>query len=491
MYPTRCLAPHLRHLRGRLIITYTLLIVLGFGLLSWFAGGQISRAAQEDFTAAHQAQTELLARSLGEDVEKTLDGEEPLADLHARLVSYDTQLQGPLVLFDSEGRVLLDSRGVETVGEQWETPEVIAALARNPSHMIRSNQEGIATVFAAAPVMDEEKLLGVIQAARPMSAAATAVRQRWGALAIGVSLLGLLSIIASSLLATSLTRPLEAMRRAALRLAAGDLDQQLPIEREDEIGQVAKAFNYMVAQVRTMVDEQRAFAANASHELRTPLTTIRLRSEALRAQPLDSPQARQYIAEIDDEATRLSGLVEDLILLARLDAGRAVRGRDEIDVARLARSLARELEQLPETTGITLSVSAPPDLPVLTASLNHLRVLLRNLLSNAITYTPPGGRVACALQAQAGELTITVTDNGQGIAADDLPHVTERFFRADKAHTRAVKGSGLGLALVHSIVQCYDGRLAISSPGLGHGTTVRVWLPIQQTTLPNPNRPQR
>jgi signal transduction histidine kinase len=247
--------------------------------------------------------------------------------------------------------------------------------------------------------------------------------------------------------------------------------------RQDEIGEVATAFNTMATQVQAMVEEQRAFAANASHELRTPLTTIRLRSEALRSGDLDPALRRQYIVEIDDEAARLSGLVEDLILLARLDAGRAVRGTEEIDVARVARSLLRELEQLPETEGIELRLIAPAALPILTASIHHVRVLLRNLLNNAVAYTPQGGVVTCTIQAEDSFLIITVSDTGQGIAPEDLPHVSERFFRADKAHTRAVKGSGLGLALVQSIIHHYGGCLEVASAGLGHGVTAQVRWP--------------
>ena len=102
---------------------------------------------------------------------------------------------------------------------------------------------------------------------------------------------------------------------------------------------------------------------------------------------------------------------------------------------------------------------------------------MRNLLSNALTYTPAGSRVTCVLDVDHSFLKISVTDTGQGIAADDLPHVIERFYRGDKAHTRAVKGSGLGLALVKSIVDCYGGRFEITSPGLGQGTTAFVWWP--------------
>lgn len=468
-----------QRLRTRLLLTYALLIIGGFGGLAWLAGGQIARAAQEDFADALLAQSELLARSLEENVEHFLEGQESAAELTRRLANFASQVGGPLVLLDADGRVITDNEGRATVGERRQAPETNAALAGSPAHAIRADpQEGL-SLFAAAPIVHEGKLLGVIQVVRPISAADAVVRQRWWALAGGVLLMGLLAVGASLVLATSLARPLDALRNAALQLAAGDLEQRLPEMPQDEIGQVATSFNYMAAQLQTMIEEQRAFAANASHELRTPLTTIRLRSEALRNDRLEAELARQYIVEIDDETARLSGLVEDLILLARLDAGRAVRGTEEIDVPRLARTLLRELEQMPEAQGVDLRLIMPPDMPTVTASIHHLRVLLRNLLSNALAYTPSGGTITCTFEVENSFLKIVVADNGQGIAAEDVPHLTERFYCADKAHKRTVKGAGLGLALVQSIVQCYEGRLEIHSPGLDQGTTVFVWWPFQ------------
>jgi signal transduction histidine kinase len=474
-------------LRARLLLTYTLLIILGFGGLAWLAGGQIAVAAQEDFAAALQAQTELLAHSLEEDVEQFLEGEESGQELASRLANFASQLKGSLILLDARGRVVIDSRGQTSNGERRQTPEINAALSGRSAHAIRAAADGGMNLYTAAPLLHDGKVFAVIQLARPMSETVAAVRQRLWTLAGGVLLLGLLATGASLLLAASLTRPLEVLRTVALRLAAGDLNQRVPVTRQDEIGEVATAFNTMAEQVQTMVEEQRAFAANASHELRTPLTTIRLRSEALRGGQLEPALTQQYIAEIDDEATRLSGLVEDLILLARLDAGRAVRGTEEIDVARIARGLIRELEQLPEAQGVAIQLVAPPDLPALTASIHHLRVLLRNLLSNALAYTPAGGTVTCTLQADESCLHIVVTDTGRGIAPQDLPHVTERFYRADKAHTRSGSGSGLGLALVQSIIDCYGGRLEIHSPGLGQGTSAQVCWPRPPKNLVQEN----
>ena len=153
----------------------------------------------------------------------------------------------------------------------------------------------------------------------------------------------------------------------------------------------------MAQQVESMIEEQRAFASNASHELRTPLTTIRLRSEALREGTLDAETEEKYIAEIDDEVTRMGSLVNDLILLSRLDSGRAELGSDEVEIAPLVHGLLRELQPQIEQKELAVTVNIPPNLPTVAANPNHLRVVLHNVLSNAVKYTPANGQISLAM----------------------------------------------------------------------------------------------
>lgn len=469
---------NMRTLRFRLMLAYTLLIVLGFGALATLAGNQIARGSMQDFAQSLSNQAALLARTLQEDVEHQRGNQNLNPKAIQRATTLAEQAQARLQLVNSNGVVLFDSANTTTGATLSDIPEVTAAEAGRNQTNVRGNEEGIPTLYAASPMMEEGKVLAVVLLTQPISEANNLVRQRWLALAIGVACLGLLALVASGWLAASLTRPLQELRAAALRLAAGDFSQRVPETRQDEFGQVAVAFNHMAGQVLTMIDEQRAFAANASHELRTPLTTIRLRSEALRHDHLDAATAHQYIAEIDDEAARLGNLVEDLISLSRFDAGRAEHGKEMVDVTRLARSVIQELLEREGTQSRQLSLHGDPDIPEIRASTHHVRVVLRNLLSNAVNYTPPGGTITCALQRQPNALLIMITDTGQGIAPEDLLHLFERFFRADKGHSRTVAGAGLGLPLVQSIVEFYGGRIEIESPGLDQGSIVRVWWPL-------------
>jgi signal transduction histidine kinase len=464
-------------LRTRLLLAYAGLIILGFGGLALLAGRQIETSAREDFGETVEAQTLLVARGMVEPIEDFKDGNIGQADVADTLATFAEQVEAHVILVDLTGRPWLDSAGLPPLDNFLSHPEVVAALDRRVIHEIRPDANGDEAYFSAAPVVHDGEILTVVQVAKPVSGVNVAIRQRWGVLGAGVLALTLAALAASILLSTSLTNPLTQLRNSALRLSEGDFSKRLPDNRRDEFGELATTFNYMVGQIESMLEEQRAFAANAAHELRTPLTTIRLRSEALQQDHLDEALRKQYIAEIDREVRRLAGLVDDLIMLSRIEAGRAELGREQIDLARFARSLVREFAPQAEAKHITLTLDAPAGLPPLQVSLNHLRVVFRNLLDNALKYTPEGGSVAWTVQAGEGGLCATIADTGRGIDADDLPHLFQRFYRADKAHTRATLGTGLGLSLVRSIVELYGGEVTLSSPGVGKGMTVTVTLP--------------
>ncbi|GHO99433.1 hypothetical protein KSF_094810 [Reticulibacter mediterranei] len=269
-----------------------------------------------------------------------------------------------------------------------------------------------------------------------------------------------------------------------------DFSQRVHFPWKDEITEVAQAFNEMARQVQSMLDEQRAFASNTSHELRTPLTAIRLRTEALRYDTLDHTTARQYIEEIDDEIAHLSNLVQELILLSRFEAGRAEVGHEEIDLIRMASSLVHEFTPLAQAKHIDLTLVEPATSVQLTANMNHLTMVFRNLLDNALKYTPDGGSVTWTIQVDAHEVVHTIQDTGQGIPADALAHLFERFYRVNKARSRDIPGTGLGLAIVKTIVDLYHGRITIESAGVQKGTMVHLswpYQPIQEELAPPDN----
>ncbi|HXF75876.1 MAG TPA: ATP-binding protein [Methylomirabilota bacterium] len=224
------------------------------------------------------------------------------------------------------------------------------------------------------------------------------------------------------------------------------------------------------------------FVANVSHELRTPLTAIRGYVETLlHAPPADPADTRRFLSVIDRHVERLSRLTEDLLALSDLESGKTQLASQPVDAQHL---LQRVLEVFSDQAGkkkIALSCAVPPDLPRLRGDPDRLQQLFINLVDNAVKYTPPGGRVALSAQlsgspSRVPEIEIAVADTGPGIPEKDLPRLTERFYRVDKARSRELGGTGLGLAIVKHIVQAHQGELKIESQW-NKGTTVRVRLP--------------
>jgi len=470
----------LRGVRTRLILAYAGLILIGFSGLALLAGQQIAQGATEDFQQSLEEQAALIARSLREPIEEYAEGEESSVYLDRVVAEYGEQLGGRVTLFDRQGRAWIDSSGSLSAAS-GSGPEITAAFNGRITHDVRRDEQGTVTVYAAAPVREDDRILAVVQVSSPLTTAQSLIENRWLTLAGGVIALTLLALAASLWLAASFTRPLNQLRGSALTLASGDFSHRVNMQRDDEFGELGQTFDYMAHEVEAMVEEQRSFASSASHELRTPLTTIRLRSEALREGTLDAPTAAEYIAEIDDEAARLGYLVSELIVLSRLEAGRAQLGTDMVDIAPLVHRLLREYEPQIKEKGLTVHTELPDDLPALVASPGHVRVVLQNLLSNALKFTPANGRIDWVFQTNNDTMQMTLTDTGQGITVEDLPHLFERFYRADKARTRTTGGTGLGLSLVQSVVQLYEGQISIDSPGAGLGTTViLIWpVPVQ------------
>ncbi len=442
-------------LRSRLIAVYLGLILFGFGGLTVWAGIQLVNAAYDDFGQNLQLQALQLAAQLVDPLE---DGKS--AEVTRLMRTSAENLTAQVALFASDNQLIDTTDG--------RTAELVALDQY-------SYQNDIA--YAAVPIRYETRPLGAVQIAVPATTPQKTVRERITRLTIGFIVISGLGLGISLWVVATMTQPLSDLRETALAMAQGDLSKRVDNLSKDEIGEVGAAFNEMAERVEAMVREQRAFASNASHELRTPLTTIQLRTEALQ-DSLDDPELTAiYVSEIDGEAKRMGRLVDDLLLLSRLDAKRLMVGNEAIDAVRLLQLLQREYTPHINAKQIDFTLTLP-DEAIVSVHLNHLRVVFSNVISNAIKYTQEGGRVAVTLRRQQDALQLRVSDNGRGIAPDDLPNIGKRFYRTDKAHSRATAGTGLGLALVRSIMALYEGEFTIDSAGLGKGTTVTIIWPI-------------
>jgi signal transduction histidine kinase len=292
------------------------------------------------------------------------------------------------------------------------------------------------------------------------------------AAAVGIAL----SVVMALLITQWVTRPLQKVSQAAGAIAQGDFDHTVPITGPTEVRSLARSFNNMIARVKTSQLTLRDFVANVSHELKTPLTSIQGFSAAILDGTASDPDAiRRAASVINEEAERMRRLVEGLLDLARLDAGQAALHRLPTDLAAVLRSIADKFSLRAAEKQITLRAEIDA-LPTVIADADRLAQVFSNLLDNAITHTPAGGRVTVAARANTGSggVAVTVTDSGGGIPVDDLPRIFERFYRVDKSRA-AGKGYGLGLAISKEIIQAHKGTITAESvQGLGTKFTVQL-----------------
>jgi len=251
----------------------------------------------------------------------------------------------------------------------------------------------------------------------------------------------------------------------------------LPMER-DELGRLAETLNQMMTRLERSFAALRRFTADASHELKTPLTVVRAGVERAITRP-DLPQ--ETLAALEEtlqEVNRMTELVDALLMLARVDEGRAELHREQVDLRAIVDEARETGELLAEQAGVAIEVHTPPQPIVLAVDRRRVHQLILNLVENAVKYTPRGGNVVLQLSASNGRVLLTVADSGIGIAPGDLPHIFDRFWRADSARTRTSErpGTGLGLAICKWIAEAHGGSIEVQSRP-GRGTTFTVTFP--------------
>lgn len=340
-----------------------------------------------------------------------------------------------------------------------------------------------------APVIFGGETIATIQVGRLLTSERTLLRRLVGNLAwMIVVALGLGAAVGYWLAGVAL-RPIQEATATALEITrTGRLDRRVPITRprNDEIGTLVNTFNEMLARLQELFEKQRRFSADVSHELRTPLTTI-LGNIALlkRWEALPAAERAEMLAEMETEAERMRRMVSDLLLLSQADAD-LVLARERVELDTLVLEVYRQARRRAEGRELVL---VGVDQAVVLGDAERLRQMLVNLVNNAIQYTPAGGRIALSLECLGSQAQITVSDTGQGIAPEDLPYIFDRFYRADKARSRAAGGTGLGLSIVKWVVDAHWGEIDVQSQ-VGQGSTFRVRLPLAEpcirSTTPSP-----
>jgi two-component system, OmpR family, sensor kinase len=457
-------------LRLRLVLSSAYILTVVVIALVVPLAVNIDRRATSEFEQVVLGNTSILAARVSDLVADSRGAAQPAPPALVDAAEGTAAETGArVVVVNRNGKVLHDSDGTASPGDLYATeerPEFSAALfeGRIDSRNRVSDTLNQELVLVTVPVVDEGRVVGAVRASEDMGSVDAGVRR--SQLALG--LLGL-AVIAAGLalawiLASSVARPVRRLEEAAGRLGAGDPQARAEPEGPAEIATLASSFNRMAGTLSANLVAQRDFLANASHQLRTPLTGLKLRLEAIRE---EGGFAGQQAAKAEAEVDRLTELVDDLLQLARassvdstgapVDLGDAVRKSAERWTAP-----ARDRDHV---------IEAHSDGGMIVwADATDVAHVLDNLVENAIHYCPPGSRIEIAAAQRDGRASVTVSDNGPGIAPDELDRVFERFYRGSSGR-RSGPGTGLGLAIASELARRWGGDVRILS---GPGTRIEA-----------------
>jgi heavy metal sensor kinase len=372
------------------------------------------------------------------------------------------------------GRLLAQSPALESLGLRY-TPDEVSAFLQNPGIEDLQTDRGRLRLQSSliAPAEGQRYLLQVGEPLDRFDRAITNFERLLVWRLIG-------GLIAAALIgywmAGRALAPLSRLARATRAIDIRNLQERVAVRgTHDELDEVAHALNHALERVEHAMGEMRQFSAALAHELRTPLAILRGESELALTQALSPEELRQRLAVQLDEFDKLTRLINQILTLARAEAGEIALANAPVDFAVLTTSTVDQLEAVAEARGIRLSCDASRAV-VVHGDAGWLERLLLILLDNAIKFTPPEGTVWVRVSEENGSARLDVRDSGPGIPSESLPHIFERFYRVDPARSRQTEGAGLGLALAKWIVEHHGGTIQVASSE-GHGSTFTVWLP--------------
>jgi heavy metal sensor kinase len=323
--------------------------------------------------------------------------------------------------------------------------------------------------------------LGYAAVAEPLSVIDVGLHRLRRYFLAGVPLILLLASAGGYFLALKSLSPIGLMNQQTQRITAQNLSARLDVMNEkDELGGLALTINDLLARIEDSFTEQKRFVADASHELRTPLAVLRGETEVALSQSRSADEYKASLHLIKDEAERLSRIVEDLFLLAQQPLDRPAVAKQNVRLDQIVAECGRAAQVLAAQKDITLKLNAPTPLS-LNGDDELLQRMILNLLDNAVKYTPRGGEISIELTKNNGQARVAVRDTGVGILPKDLPFVFDRFYRVDKARSRAMGGAGLGLSISQQIALAHGGRITVASESQG-GSVFTIELPLQNGT---------
>jgi two-component system OmpR family sensor kinase len=451
-------------LRARLTLWYTLALLIVLCLF----GANVLWQQRRIGTRRVDRELEALTATLTNVMQDELNEQDELSTAAVESITTVTAPGRALAILDVQGR---------TLGARWsglELHDPWPAGNAGPDVRTVGTPAGAWRVHARSHAFGDRTL--VLLVASPMADVLREQHEVQEAMLVGIPIVMLLAAVGGLWLASIGLRPITDMARRAARIAPTGLEDLGQIDRSDELGQLADAFNGLVARIRATLQTQRQFMADASHELRTPVSVVRATADVMLSRDhRDEAEYREAMAIVGGQARRLGRLVEDMLVLARADAGGYPLRPVDLYLDEVVADCRRAVDVLAIERGVTIRSDGAAEIPF-RGDEDLLRRLVLNVLQNAVQHTPAGGSVGVDVKQEREAVRIRVTDEGGGIPAGDQQRIFDRFVQLDAA--RRGQGTGLGLPIARWIAEAHSGTLELEQSGAG-GSTFCISFPAR------------
>lgn len=455
-------------MRARLILSFVFIMLVSIVSVVLIARRSTAREIQAFMYRGTMTDLDSLVQELQEyyeqygswtGVESLFPGADRGTGRGQRPMGMSGMMSQRLLLAETDGTILIDTDGVST-GNQF------SAAEQNAAQELQANGRIVGYLLLEGGMgFNSSESLSLVNRLN-----------RAALIAAGIA--GGLALLLAFILSDRLIRPIRELTDAAQRMAQGDLTQRVPAKGKDELARLGLAFNHMADSLEQAVENRKAMTADIAHELRNPLAVQRAHLEAL--QDGIYPPTAENLQPVYEQNLLLTRLVDDLRILALADAGQLELDRTSTDVVSLVGQIVVRFSPQAAAHDIHLSYEVSPGLQstplMISADPLRLEQILGNLLSNAQRHTPPGAKIVVQITSSANQVVVKVSDSGPGISPEALPHIFERFYRADHARSRSEGGSGLGLAIARQLAEMHGGSLTAANAPQG-GAVFTLALP--------------
>ena len=380
-------------------------------------------------------------------------------------------------ILDKDAIIIFDTReNSNMVGKALLKEEVLTALKGKDGANINHSDDAGWTFDIAVPVIKAQETIGVVYLAVSAETTMNFVNEVSRNLIIISIFVSILIGILSAIFAGIITEPIERLTKFILGISKAGKIPKIDMKRNDEIGQLASAFNDMSDRINTFDEKKQDFVANVSHEFKTPLSTIKLLSDSImQMQVLDMDVVKEFLGDINNEVERLTNITEDLLEQTKLEIEQSTFDMQMVSLNVMVLKIIDSLSMVAKAKEITIVMEAEKEIMLL-ADYDKLWQAIYNIIDNGIKYTNQGGKIEINLFQNDKETEIFIKDNGIGIPQDSISKIFDRFYRVDKARSRDTGGTGLGLSIALSSVELHKGKIEVESV-VGEGTLFKITLP--------------